>query len=462
MVVVNYSVSGYDSVSLEELDRGYGGDIFLVLDKEANYNTSNTYRKVKELLALNAKLQVIFVGEMVEEYKSIAALMATYNNYKMYNVSSIELIFKPYIDALSKRNPTREEVANLFDGEIIALSDVEEVLLTIENLSREGNIEGLKEFITKNINVINKMTVALNFMRSLTDRANTLELESVVEKLKEEVSLAEKKILEYESNLEIAQESIKEALKKSEESLKEVDRLTKANKALKDIGKDSSSGSRISKYASVNTSLIKCKVSAVIYFKEISYVRYVNSMVMHLKDWVEGLGGKKLRVKLLIYDDGTQFANSYAPINVIGAEEYRARSSQLIGKLDKFVVREPNPVIIEDILSYNVEPYDVVIIYDRMRQTEDIVIGNNVHKFYVLNGAKDLENMKGPLKIQDNSEFIVPEGSSIKGMQIHRIEGYENQTDMAKKSRYYKLKGNDKEGLFARIGKVSRINALVR
>lgn len=464
MLVVNHVVKGYESTPLENLDKSHQGDIVVVIDRKSKYDRAEVYKKVKELLAVNAKLHVVFVGDLVDEYKAIAALMASYENYHMYTVESAELVFKPYVDSIVNRTPTKDEVANLLDGEIIAISEVNNVLLSLESLVREGNIGAMEKFIQENMNTIDKMSSALDYMRSVMDKANTLELEKAVEKLNKEVGEATKAIKEAEAKAAEERKKKEDAEKKRVESEKEVERLTKVNKSLQAQTSSASGSTKISMYTSVNTSLIQCKVKSIVYFKEISYVRYVNSMVMNFKTYVEALksGGKNLRVKLLIYDDGTNFANAYAPINVITGEEYNARSAQLIGKLDKFVVREPNRAIIEDILTYNVDPYDVVIIYDRMKQAEDVVIGNNVHKFYVLNGSKDLENMRGPLKLQDSNNFIVPWGSSVKGLQIDQIPDYSNQTETAKRARYFKLKANEKDGLFSKIGEIGRINALAR
>ena len=53
-----------------------------------------------------------------------------------------------------------------------------------------------------------------------------------------------------------------------------------------------SGGAVIKTYKELNTKLIDCKTKLIIYFKEVSYVRYTNSLVVKL---MEVLEKKKLK-----------------------------------------------------------------------------------------------------------------------------------------------------------------------
>ena len=97
----------------------------------------------------------------------------------------------------------------------------------------------------------------------------------------------------------------------------------------------------------------------------------------------------------------------------------------------------------------------MVVIYDRMRGYNDIVSGNNVTKFYVINSTSDFDRIRSKVKIDDTSNVITHLGSSLVKygdrknikmnnglptfLDIPKIDGYSGLSDSAKINKYLKL-----------------------
>ena len=69
--------------------------------------------------------------------------------------------------------------------------------------------------------------------------------------------------------------------------------------------------------------------------------------------------------------------------------------------------------------------FDVIIIYDRMRQQKDLITGNNVTKLYVINSNRDFEESQKMLGIKATDTIISgPESSIPNALDIKTIPGY--------------------------------------
>ena len=142
---------------------------------------------------------------------------------------------------------------------------------------------------------------------------------------------------------------------------------------------------------------------------------------------------------------------------MVGSAEYLANKAVFLKSTERLVVVEPNPMIIEDVLTYASPAFDVVIIYDRLKQGNDIVTGNNIQKYFVINSYKDYVESKNILKITDTSHIITHTGGTLHSgvkytdgsptkvhvpkerLDIPKIDGYDRITDTAKVSKYMKL-----------------------
>ena len=182
--------------------------------------------------------------------------------------------------------------------------------------------------------------------------------------------------------------------------------------------------------------MIKCKTKIIIYFKEVGTIPYINTLISSLYEF---LILKKLKAKLLIYDNQIGFSGVYKPLNLVGSEEYLSKRDNYISRVNKFVVVEPNQAIIDDIIKSNNPEFDVVLLYDRMKQLNDIVSGNNIYKFWVVNSKRDLEAISS-FKV-NYANIITREEENLDGkyLSLGKIEGYEEMSSSAKLKKYMGL-----------------------
>ena len=315
----------------------------------------------------------------------------------------------------------------------------------ITDLINRGDLEGLKVFIEEHINSVENLTSVVDYMKKVVDTANSRELMDRICELKEKIGMLDDWVDKYErENQEYRDENIK-LVEKDKMSVKELSRLMSRNKELEQ--QVASNTPIIQTYSEINTALIKCKTTNIIYFKEVSYVKYMNSLITMI---TKTLGLMKKRFKLIIYDGRTGMANVYKPLSVINGSDFVSNKQNFITNVEAFVVLEPNPTILTSVLESINPVFDVVIVYDRMRQLTNIVTGNNVTRFYVMNSSKDFKELEGQLRITDKSTIITHPGSSIgnETLNIPTIPDYnaKGTTDAAKTNRYLKLQseGNGK------------------
>jgi len=210
-------------------------------------------------------------------------------------------------------------------------------------------------------------------------------------------------------------------------------------------------------YTELRTGSIKCKTTNILYFKEISYVPYTNTLILMLMKFIKGYNK---RAKLLIYDDRSGTSSVYKPLNIVGGKEFVANRDNYIANIESFVVLEPNPMILTSILTSIAPVFDVVIVYDRMHQNTNLVSGNNVVNFFVVNSSKDFKEMQNTLRILDKNSIITRPGSSLGNevMSIPTIPEFHTVGESAQMSKYKILQSpNHKKSIINKILEAGRI-----
>ena len=114
----------------------------------------------------------------------------------------------------------------------------------------------------------------------------------------------------------------------------------------------------------------------------------------------------------------------------VDSAAFESNKAVLLNKTPKFVVTEPAPQILKDILQSINPQFDVLIIYDRMKHATDLVEGNNVYKFWVVNSFNDYNTTKNLFKIDRTDTIITRPASRIAPdvIDIPRIKAYEAET----------------------------------
>ena len=471
--IINETFHGYEKTTVDNIDTAVSKDstFIIVIDNKCESELPKYYKFINTALKMHNRVILISIADKNKCFKPLASLLITFDNYDIYEVETRESLSASYIKTLEDREPDYCEVQTYIGGDVTAFSDMSMILFGIESLVEEGNDAALKSFLEEHMLSIENLTTSLNSMKKTCELFNSNELVNEVNSLKDKEKKLSKTVAERDASLKDIKHERDEHKVTAENLKRENDKLREKTKELQE--QNSSGGSTITSFKTTNTQLLKGnKTKIVLYFKEISYVRYTNTLVTILFDYLKRKG---LKTKMLIYDTGSELYSIYNPLRVITGNDYITDKGTLVNKIEKFVVAEPSQMIIEDVLTSD-QAFDVVIIYDRMHTQNDVVEGNLVTKFYVINSRKDYEALRAPLKINDVSFIITDSANSLNISKEWKITGDRNFIDIPtipefKKheiasssfafSKYMKqATSTTKEGIFETIIKKSKIAAL--
>lgn len=461
-LILNHAIAGFTTVEIDNdtLTRLDSEDlVVLVLDNSTNKALSQYYDLVIRAITVGAKLITIVIAKESEIRKPICNLMALYHNYNIYKVDSKDTVTTEYVEELVVRKPTFVEIQSFIGGDVAAYSDINTILLGIDDLVSHGDLDGLKVFIEQHINSIEGLTSTIDYMRRVVDSSNSSELETLAGELQKKLDEATFKM----KQLETSEAKLKEDNQKLQESTRLL-REQLASAAAQPDRQPESSGSGlpvISSYSAIRTNVIKCNVQHILYFKEISQIPYINSMVMALCSLLRGSGKSKKHVKLLIYDTNVSF-NTYKNLQAVSGSSFVTNKNTLITKTESFVVVEPNPAILTETIQCVNPEIPILIIYDRLRKEESIIEGNNVTKFFVINSSNDY--LEASKKMSMNKQFIITRTGSTIGPECLNIPTIPNYTDKettpsARVAKYLKLQAEgNKKLVIQTILDAARIN----
>ncbi|MEM4385409.1 MAG: hypothetical protein QXD03_02540 [Candidatus Anstonellales archaeon] len=448
MYIVGKEIQGYSVVGVNEIGGLSGKDIVIVVKEKVN--VAEYYVGIRQAIRNGNRVKLVVVKEFKDNLKAILYMMATHGIYDIYIVDNEGLIDRDYIDKVIKRKATVVELQEFVSGDISAYAELSTILMGIEKMIKDRNIEGLMDFVRLNVNSIENLICVIEYMKHVVDNYEVYNLEGKVSELEKTVKELSNDITNKEATINVLENKVKE--------LKEV--IKSKDTEIEELKSNGSRVSVIKSYSEINTALIKCKVKIVLYFKEITPVPYTNSLIDAL---VQYISLKNLKVKLLVYDDKSSLACIYKPLNIVDSTEYMNKREAYINEVNRFVVSEPNPVILSDILTAT-NAVDVLVIYDRMYQIKDLVVGNNVKKFFIINSSNDFKVVQNLFRINDKSYVITRENSTIDGdvLDIPKIEDYDGLTSSARLSKYTKVvTTKSKKPLIKTILEKSMIDTLI-
>lgn len=442
---------GYDTTSY--------GDIVELVGKIQSLIEEKNIDELEEFIARNLKAirdmpnVISYLIRIVEEYNG-KDLLTELNkmgqnienlNYKLSLAEEEENRLKAEIDKKKDDiNSKNIEILELKNNMELLHLDIKAKQIEMDNLDGSGR---------ENAEKLNKVIIELNDLQNkYADKDK--ELAEQLKKVNSLENLLKNKEYELEklANLDrsISKDNdivteLESALDNSKHIITELEsKLNNANIQIESLrgsmGNDTS-GDIIKNYSELNTSLVNCKIDNIVYFKEISYVTYTNSLI---KSLIEFCKLNKKKVKLLIYDNGNIMSSTYNPLNIVNSNEYIRNKERLVKDVESFVITEPNQAIINDIVTCSDVKYDILIVYDRMKQLNNVINGNNVFNFWVANSSNDVKNLEQRLKINDKSRLIVGLGYHEKdqSLKIPTVNGYNEKTESAKNSAYFTLKYN--------------------
>ena len=392
------------------------------------------YNSIKAMLKNNVKVFIVMVAETSKIRGSICNLMQLFGNYNVYQVPDENFISSAYLDTLPERTVTYDEMAQYLQNDIVAYDDMDTVLQGVQECINRNDAEGLKTLIEGHLPTIEAAPTVFSQMKNSIDQANSGVLQdkiaSIKAQLEEANELNEKKqteIRQRESTIDDLNSSLKDAKRQLTQTKADMEELKLQVQ---------NAGPAIRSYQTVKTQLLKCKTEHIIYIKEVSRIPYINSFVLMLQEMIKQF---RYTSKLLIYDNTSQAQVTYGNMQQVDSAAFESNKAVLLNKTPKFVVTEPAPQILKDILQSINPQFDVLIIYDRMKQATDLVEGNNVYKFWVVNSFNDYNTTKNLFKIDRTDTIITRPASRIAPdvIDIPRIKAYEAETqDNGKFAKY--------------------------
>lgn len=431
--IIGYDIDGYNNIDIDsdELLDIKECLVVVVLGEESNGRLYSYYSNIRNLIINNNKIILLLLESKSYIRKQISMLLMSYRNYNIYTVDTLDIVDKDYINELDAREPSQSEVTEFIGADVTAYTELNEILLSMITSIKESDIDKLRVIIEDKRDSIEGFVDVIDYMKSVVDSANSGDTQKQIKSLRAKIddmevllNTANKKLKQAEIDLENAKDG-------NEVLQREANRAKQRLAELEDQVNISEPVLRT--YAELQTQMIKCKTQVILYFKEVSHVSYIASFVTEFVKYLTKL--KKLRVKLLIYDNKHSFLSMYKPIQVIGSSEYIADRDRVVNKLDKLVIVEANQAIIEDILKSD---WDVVVIYDRLRQVNDIVSGNNVYKYWVLNSIKEYTALSNQFKI-DKKDVITNHSILPEVMVLTSVPSYSAHTTTAKLSAYMNM-----------------------
>lgn len=474
--IVNESFTGYEKVAVQSIESTKGNDDLhmVILDNSSDREIPEYYKYISSALKNRNRVILVNTEDDNKGFKLLASLMVNFNSYDIYNMKGKDDLSMEYLSKLEGRNPDFSEVQTYIGGDITAYSELDNIVYGMQSLTEEGREAELRQFIEDNIGTIDNSVNALNVMKKNSSLFNSNELVEQVKDLKDNNKDLSDKLEESrhtEENLKYDKKMSEDRatlLETENEELKE--KVRELEKSL-----DSSAGGGLTSFKTLDLragTVPNNKVKSILYFKEISYVKYTNSLINYLFKYISKQG---LRVKMLIYDTHTKLAGKYIPLRVVNGDIY-VQDKAGIERADKIVITEPSQNIIIDMLTSN-ENFDVIIVYDRTNEMNYIIDGPIVTKYFVVNSKSELEGVRNGLKITDSSTLIM-NGKTTLGMNergeiskpedrkfldIPEIEGFGLKTDSNRLVSYKKQKtANTKEILLESIFKRSNIETLFR
>jgi hypothetical protein len=436
--VANSAIGGFQKTEIDsESIRGAGNTVVVVLDENIDEELYRYYGAVRELIISGSRVILIIIKGRSKISQILCNLLASYSRYDIYMVEEPIYITPSYANSLLERNPSRQEAQTFFTSDMIAYAQVNEILSGIHNIAKEGDIERLKEYINGFGDTIFSVLAVVENMRNIVNTANTGETEKVVTELRSAMEAIKEerdaKVNEL-SNVMESEARLKDELEVTRKEAGRIRAQLEGSSSAKGVA------TPIMNYMTYSTSVKTCKAAHIMYFKELSQIPYINSLILQL---CENFKLLKLNYKVLIYDNHNRFGGMYAGLTPVGGSNVDTQINNGTIKNTKapIVVTDTNQAVIAHTLNLDNPIQDVVLVYDRLGEpTRDIVEGNQVTKFWVTNSLSRESQSKYLANVAKGSIITRPqENTSGEYLDIPEIEDYKGGTDSSKTSKYMKM-----------------------
>lgn len=437
--------------------------VLLYIDKESNDRLMDYYKAVRSILRKGDNQLVVVINEDDNSniVQPLIHLCLEYGCYNIYKVLQDIVIDKEYVLDLFSRESNADEVKLYISTEGEAFETINEAILEITEMCLDNKLSELQDYIIHNKDLVKAYPSVLSYMKQNIDEANlgigikVRELERKLNTLmedKKEVDVIREKLQDNILNLENVVSQQEEENKKISYKLTSyesaVDKLKKDNEDLEEENKrlqnsaQASNGGVFLNYSSIKITQLKGnRLKTIIYVKEISRPKYINTMMLQLFNYLnDKFQHTKGKIKMAIYDSKEDFGVLYNPLLQVNTQNYFMQKNEVLDS--KIVVyTDTNPTYLEDIARHSKAEY--LIIYDRLGQNTDLLVGDAVIKFYAFASKKDLINYKSKFADLDESRVIMNPAGVSNTLELSEIDGFSSSSSQsAQFAKYYRLAAN--------------------
>lgn len=381
---INLDIDTFNRIDIKSVSNIADSIVVVLLNNSTNNKLFDYYSSVKELI-LNRNRVILLMDSLSNSNidKQISMLMVSYGKYDIYRIEDIKSVDFEYMAGILDREPTREEIEQFIGCDISMYDKINVLLAELCNIS--NNTTELGEFIANNMELLENTVSVLDYLKLSFDSSA-----EAVNKVRDKLS---KEIDDLNTQTKLTDSKLKEANTTVNKLTLQLDSLKiEASEYKKELEKHSNLGGAptILSYSTLNTNNLNYNTKAVIYFKEIGKLRYINTFITCLYNLLKIK--YKAKVKLLIYDTIVGLGN-YKPITCTDKRQYSERKGSFTGvdKNEKIVITEPSSDILNDMLNAGI---DILIIYDRMGVTKDLINGAIVYKYNVVGSMGDYRTLK--------------------------------------------------------------------
>lgn len=390
--------------------------------------------------------------------KQITMLLASLGCYNIYEVNS-ENVDSKFIENVVNREASELEVEEYIGCDISAYDKASEIILRINDMTFDGNLDSLADYIEENKEVIRNIPVVVDFLKKSMEsnmRGSDIRVEKMKRSLDEAVNTskdAQNKYKEAMIKLKTTEEERDKLATKSSTLEKDVSALNSQKKTLEkrveDLERDSMGDFEelnVTKYRAIDTVSLRNLKKYIIYFKEMSHVTYARTMTEFLAEYLRMCGKKVLYV---IYDRKNDFIGTMKGCTIVNGEILSRNPSVIANAVPDapILVTDTNMSVLNALLKSNV---DVLIIFDRLRCKENLVVGSLVTKFNIVGSRQQLEGLTASTGEEFPHNKTILEKPFNDYLFIPTIERFGSNRN-SDTSSYASIKVNGNETLFDSI-----------
>lgn len=438
LVGINLDSGDYECVGIDrrELIEGKENIVIVYLGIESNYKLADYYNVIKQILNPKNMNRVILLTKESETniYKQISMLCVMNGAYDIYSVENVPLesLNADYLNKLIERKGSIDEIQTFIGADIAAYDEMSSILADLEKLVASGDTEAIQNMIADKQEVVINIPYVIDYLKAVVDNHNSgvdVKLKQMESKLIElQTVLAErdaslKTKVESISNLEASALKNEQSLAEYRKNCKELEERL-ANSYSKNTG----SSGKISRYKPLDIKKTSDygQLKSIIYFKEISPVHYIKSFIKHLIDYTNIVFQKDgkdkgaetpLKIKVVVYDRPTAFGPLYKGFDTIDGATFNEKPG-MVKSANSLLVTEPVMGITEAILKGG---FDIVIIYDKLKDKEDLVTGSLVSNYYVIANNTDYNNIKNYKSKMIFPNRVITNDNEIKNAMFTKV-----------------------------------------